>query len=332
MGIRVRTRQQRGFVGETDKTLVVVMRVKNEEERLEQGLESTRALGCPVILLDDGSTDRTPEIAYSFPWVEYHRQDEPQMNELRDRNKLLLWALDHRSKWILTLDGDEVLSKRAPEEILRSLGSVGKDVNILRLAIAFMWADKWHVDFPMGPFWHHRIVRTAARAMGGIIGTFMPVGLKPLPSGLHCGCIPQLNTLPNVENIQAWIKAYGYNNRADYERKFAFYNRYDPVLWSQTEIIERLDQRLIPWDEDSKPEPKLPDEAREYLRNKMHRQLKLWEAFVSEQKQVDTTKAVAGNVGYPNESETGAEAGSGKPRRGRPRLQRNELGEATARG
>lgn len=327
---QIRSRTQRGVDYTSTKELVVVMRVKNEEKRLWESIESTRRLNCPVIVLDDGSTDRTPEICYSFPWVEYHRQDEPNMNELRDRNKLLQMAVAQNPRWIFTLDGDEVLSERAPEEIIRAVKNAGKDTSVLRMAIAFMWHDEYMVDFPLGPFWNMRAFRVSDRNPGGIIGTFRPVGMKPLPSGLHCGCIPQMNTQFSAGNIQAWIKAYGYNNQEEYEKKLAFYNRFDPTMWSQIEIVERLNNPLVKWDENLIPRVKNPEESQEYLTAKMYRRIKVWEGWTSEQIDSQKPKADEVGLGHKRIEKTRAASNSGKARRGRPRVQRDDSGTTAA--
>lgn len=325
MGFSIRSRSQRGnFEREGRKQLVVVMRVKNEEERLFYSLESTRGLGCPVILLDDGSTDSTPDICKMFPWVEYHRQDLPTMNELRDRNRLLSMALEQRPRWIMTIDGDEVLSKRAPEEILRALGNAPGDVNVFRLGIAFMWDDKYRVDLQSGVFWHMRIFRVDDMVPGGGVGSYWPVDAKPVPSGLHCGCIPVLGRKLKSSNIQAWIKAYGYNNEADYERHFAFYNKYDPTMWSQLEIVGRLDSPLTAWDEDSLPTVKNPEDVQEYLAGKMKRQLAVWRKWTNEQIDGKDATDVPERLGPEGVKEARPTSGGGKARRGRPRLQRDE--------
>jgi hypothetical protein len=135
-----------------------------------------------------------------------------------------------------------------------------------------------------------------------------------------------------AQNIQAWIKAFGYNDEDEYESHFAFYNKYDSTMWSQLEIVGRLDSPLIEWDENSIPTIKNPEEVQEYLAAKMKRRLKIWREWTDEQ--IDRKKPQEDAVGLGRNSvkEIGAASDSGKARRGRPRLHKNERGTAPVGG
>ncbi len=87
-------------------TISVCMVVKDEEQFLEQCLTAVKPFADEIIIVDTGSTDKTPAIAkkftdkfFSLPW----QNDFSKM-----RNAALQKAT---GDWILVVDGDEVFSK-----------------------------------------------------------------------------------------------------------------------------------------------------------------------------------------------------------------------------
>lgn len=98
--------------------LTVASIVRNEADRfLASALEAWRQFADRICVLDDGSTDETPDIL-AEAGVEYHRQ-EPLMfgEEWKARRKLWRLAADG-AEWILHLDADQVPS-RDPRPHLR---------------------------------------------------------------------------------------------------------------------------------------------------------------------------------------------------------------------
>lgn len=88
-------------------TLSVCMIVKNEQQFLEETLNSIKDLADEIIIVDTGSTDATRTIArkftdkiYDFAWID-------------DFSAARNFSLRQATKeWILVLDGDEVVSKK----------------------------------------------------------------------------------------------------------------------------------------------------------------------------------------------------------------------------
>ena len=62
--------------------------VKNCEAWIEQVLATHLRVCDRILVLDDGSADKTGRIARSFDRVHYRRQDGLPRNEARDRNSL----------------------------------------------------------------------------------------------------------------------------------------------------------------------------------------------------------------------------------------------------
>jgi glycosyltransferase involved in cell wall biosynthesis len=91
------------------------MIARNEEENLGRTLESVR-WADEIVIVDSGSTDRTPEIAKSFGARHVFHRDfrgHPEQKNV---------AMDLcTSDWILLLDADEVVSAELRQEIERVL-------------------------------------------------------------------------------------------------------------------------------------------------------------------------------------------------------------------
>lgn len=84
---------------------------KNSEITLFRTLEALKTF-VEVIVLDTGSTDKTVDIASQFPNVVVHQA--PMTGFGAAHNKAAALA---SSDWILSIDSDEVLSKKLVEEI-----------------------------------------------------------------------------------------------------------------------------------------------------------------------------------------------------------------------
>jgi len=88
-------------------TVSLLMIVKNEEDILPECLRAMKPLMDEIVILDTGSTDRTPEIAReSGAQVRFY---EWQDDFAAARNESLKHA---RCDWVLILDADEVVSTR----------------------------------------------------------------------------------------------------------------------------------------------------------------------------------------------------------------------------
>ena len=76
----------------------------DEETAIRDVVESVRALGAPVIVVDDGSTDRTPDILAALPvTLLRHERRQGKGQALRDGFRE---ALRQGYEAVLTMDGD----------------------------------------------------------------------------------------------------------------------------------------------------------------------------------------------------------------------------------
>ena len=99
------------------KAISVVILTKNEEERIADCIKSVLSWADEVIVVDDESADRTPEIAKNLgAKVLFRKMDI----EGKHRN----WAYTQaKNEWVFSLDADERLTPELKKEIIEVLSS-----------------------------------------------------------------------------------------------------------------------------------------------------------------------------------------------------------------
>jgi glycosyltransferase involved in cell wall biosynthesis len=118
-------------------------------------LESVRALGGPVFVVDSGSTDRTTEIARAFG-------AEVVVHEFRTQAQQLNWALEAlplETEWVLRLDADERLTPELAEELRTTLPALGDDVTGLYFKRRVYFLGRWIRHGGYYPTWLLRVWR-----------------------------------------------------------------------------------------------------------------------------------------------------------------------------
>lgn len=93
------------------ETVSVVLSVRNEEAKIEQTLASV-AWADEIILIDNGSTDKTAMLAKKHGAKVYHGQNNPMLNVNKN-----IGFTKATSDWILSLDGDEMVPPELANEI-----------------------------------------------------------------------------------------------------------------------------------------------------------------------------------------------------------------------
>jgi len=117
----------------------VVINTLNEEKNIKRCLESVHELADEIVICDDGSTDKTVEIAKEFTDKIFHHQSKGYVEAARN------FALSKsKSDWILVIDADEEIPKTLTVK-LRGLATSKKQqaasfVSIPRKNIIF---GKW---------------------------------------------------------------------------------------------------------------------------------------------------------------------------------------------
>jgi glycosyltransferase involved in cell wall biosynthesis len=92
--------------------IITLVPVKNEGWILDFSLKNYSIFSDEIILLDDGSTDNTKEIAlqYENVFCVPYKTEEASVNMSARRNELLRLAREHNGTHLIFLDADEIIS------------------------------------------------------------------------------------------------------------------------------------------------------------------------------------------------------------------------------
>ncbi len=219
--------------------IICQMRIKNEEAWLRDVLDSMARIADGIVILDDGSTDRTPEICRSHPAVvQYVHQIEATIDEVRDKNRLLKMAMKENPDWILCMDGDEIFEQSAPERILEAIRTCPPDVSVLDIEFLYMWDDMEHyrVDGIYRRIFHHRLFRVVGQDREAL--SFAPTAHG---GNFHCESVPP-NIVGRSMEIDVKVLHLGYMPREVRVRKHEWYCRNDPQHATQGFYDHLLDQ------------------------------------------------------------------------------------------
>uniref|UniRef100_A0A831U0J5 Glycosyltransferase family 2 protein n=1 Tax=Geobacter metallireducens TaxID=28232 RepID=A0A831U0J5_GEOME len=119
---------KRKLAGEdgVENGISVIMIVYNEESVIAATLESV-LWADEIVVVDSGSTDRTPEICRSFPKVRFIYQPWDGFGKQKN------FALKHASNpWVFSLDADESVSPALAAEIRRVINSAACDGYVVK--------------------------------------------------------------------------------------------------------------------------------------------------------------------------------------------------------
>ena len=170
--------------------LTVAVIAKNEADRIGRLLETVH-FADEVLVVDSGSSDRTPEICRNagaevvvHEWEGYARQKQ--------------FALEQaRGEWILNLDADEALSEDSQAEILAALESASSEVAGFSMPRLSRYLGRW---IRHGGWYPDRKVRLVRRGCGLWLG-----------EGIH----EKLEVSGRVQQLEKPILHYVYRDIAD---------------------------------------------------------------------------------------------------------------------
>lgn len=197
-----------------------LLRVKNEARWIERVIKSILPVTDRVVVLDDHSTDGTPELC---EWLrcEVFRSEFTDIHEARDKDFLLakLWELGAKvGDYCVMIDGDEALYK-ADIPAVKDAMSAG--LPCCSMHIVYLWdredqvrVDRWYKEFR-----RPSLFRLTSRALAFQRTAF--------GGNFHCSSAPS-QLLGMITPIAARLLHFGYLHREDRVRKYEFYNRVDP--------------------------------------------------------------------------------------------------------
>jgi glycosyltransferase involved in cell wall biosynthesis len=202
--------------------LIGAMLVRNEAGRyLERVLEQMRLICDKLIVLDDCSTDDTPEICRAYgAEVFYSDRSYWGTNELRQRK--FLWELaTHEAKdgdWILCLDADEIIpSINLLLEKIKQAEQLGCD------GLGFNLYDMWDEN-------HYRddaLWNAHTRDWVMCVRYDPKKDYRWRQTKLHCGRFP-VNACNKVGSTGLAIQHWGWSRPEDRKAKYLRYMRADP--------------------------------------------------------------------------------------------------------
>ncbi|MBI5620960.1 glycosyltransferase family 2 protein [Candidatus Gottesmanbacteria bacterium] len=145
------------------ETISIVLSVRNEETKLGRTLSSV-SWADEIIVMDNESTDTTGAIAKKHGAKVFIGKNNPMLN----KNKNLGFTKAH-SDWILSLDGDEVVSPELVKEIQSIIHSPVNPLTHPSDAVGY-WIPRKNILFGKwiqhGLWWPDKQLRLFRRGMG----------------------------------------------------------------------------------------------------------------------------------------------------------------------
>lgn len=196
--------------------IVGMTRVKNEARWIERAIRAALDVCEQVVVFDDHSTDGTDEICAAIDGVLLVRSPFEGLDEARDKNTLLSQL--NEPDYVLHFDGDEELAAGGADLILGAIRE-HRYADAWRLPVVYLWdsPEQMRTDGVYGTFTRPSLFRyVQGRQFGATVygGNF------------HCGNVP--GPVTYIARCAARLMHYGYMDRADRLRKFAWYNEHDP--------------------------------------------------------------------------------------------------------
>jgi glycogen(starch) synthase len=221
--------------------LTAGIRVKNAERFAAECLGDLSIYVDEIVILDDGSTDKTESICKSFPKVtRYVKWPKNFFHEGIDRNVVLALAKDSNPDWILLPDIDEVFEEKFKDILPEMLARA--DVALYAFLFCHFWRSRTHyrVDGKWGresrEFPIPRLVRNQP-------GLCYPVD-KPLGTaqirGVSGKCV--------ASDIR--VKHYGHLYEDLSRSKLKLYSSLDPGA-DYSYMVDESGLELEEWEEES---------------------------------------------------------------------------------
>ena len=192
---------------------------KDEEELIDQCLNDLHMYVDHICVIDDGSTDKTPELLLKWKKVDFILRQQPKGNlrtEGIDRQRLLELGYSTNPDYFLFIDVDEYFEDRYKTEIFKEMKK--KSVNLWFYKEINFWrnAEYHRIDELYNSGWFGRLFK----AMPGLNHN---TGVNE-----HCGGIP--NNIPDTpmwfedketqEKSMMRVKHYGFSTEKRILEKF----------------------------------------------------------------------------------------------------------------
>lgn len=191
-----------------DKILLV--QSYNEKDMINNFLDDVSSSFDAIILLDDGSTDGTYEIAKNRKLILKVKKNRLFFNDLENRNILLDIVSFYNTEWIVFLDVDERLDKR----FLDFSFTKNLEINVVSFNLIHLWNSpvKYNAEYPFS----NKGIQLKYRMFRNIGRTQILTDKK----ALHFSLVPYLS---NLFKSRLLILHYGHINSAKRRMKYEMY-------------------------------------------------------------------------------------------------------------
>lgn len=206
--------------------IVAMYRMKNEERWIKKSLEQTSKICDEIVVLDDGSTDKTLEICKKCEQVvDMHHQKNIPFDETRDKNILLNMALQRKPDFIFTLDGDEIVQPNAKDILFEEITILYPSAPMFEFQFLNIWdkPNQYRYDGISSNTWAKRLIRISKQPKN------LCFEKTNYPKNSHCPSIPQ-NSVGTEESIRSRMKIFHYGKYDEKlrQQKYNFLQTLDP--------------------------------------------------------------------------------------------------------
>jgi len=222
-----------------------MMRVRNEAGRyLSTCLESLERVADRIVVLDDASTDGTPDVCRAHARVTYHRREQRLFDRDESALRRSLWdlTLAEQPDWILALDADERFEPGA-EALIRDLCRQD-DYDVVSFRIFDLWGSEGRVrvDGAWNPW--NRFSPLLVRRVPGLSPEWPA-------ARIHCGRFPAAYVSRTYFSSHLRVLHYGWANAAEHDAKHSFYAARDLATAGEvrphTQSIQDAGAVTEPW-------------------------------------------------------------------------------------
>jgi len=221
--------------------IVAIYRIKNEKRFIAKSIESILDICSEIVILDDGSTDKTVKICSKYDKVvDIYHQENLLFDETRDRNLLLKMALKRKPDVILSMDGDEMLAPFSKEILFEELNVLYPQSSVFEFQFLTLWdkSNQIRYDGIYSNTWQKRLFRVGANPEK------LRMNETPYGGNAHCSSVPD-----NVSGFDTPIRSnvkvlhYGSIDSSIREQKYKFVTNLDPNNTVTHNYIHMIDAK-----------------------------------------------------------------------------------------
>jgi glycosyltransferase involved in cell wall biosynthesis len=133
------------------KKISTVIITKNEEKNIERCLKSVVEVSDEIIIIDSFSTDKTQQIANSFPKVNFVQHEWEGYSGSKNYGHSIA-----KNNWILSIDADEALSDKLIESIKKAKeideNTFYRFARLTNYCGSWIYHCNWYPDFKVRLF------------------------------------------------------------------------------------------------------------------------------------------------------------------------------------